>query len=69
MKRIDLNYIEVTLTCKGRPSMFTCRFECLLLMTKVGSVAFLILCETTCHSNNTSRCEVFYTTSTTTVGK
>jgi hypothetical protein len=66
MKRIDLNYMEVTLTCKGRPSMFTYRSECLCLMTKVGSVALLILCETTSHSTNiytslsTSRCEVFY---------
>jgi len=33
MKRIDLNYIEVTLTCKGRPSMFTYRSDCLFLMT------------------------------------
>jgi hypothetical protein len=67
MKRIHLNYFEVTLTCKGRPLMFTYRSECLFLMTKVGSLARLILCETTSYSTNiytslsTSRFEVFYT--------
>jgi hypothetical protein len=67
MKRIDLNYIEVTLTCKGRPSVFTYRSVCLFLKTKVGSVAVMMLCETTSHSTDIyislsmSRCKLFYT--------